>query len=354
MKQRGNSFFQKIVLASPWKWLLPCFILISAVNAGMLLLLNRYVPLGALPSGFIKSGSVYIIMTAVIETLLIYYIVNKNLIRPVQRLDDAAGKVAHGDFSVYVEPIHTENQYNFLDTLIENFNTMVDELGSLETLQTDFISNVSHEIRTPLGNMKGYAYALKNENLSPEQRNEYTDTIIEAVERLNTMVTNILKLNKLENQSAELKKEKYDLCEQLSECLLLFEKIWNEKEIEIELETEDRAVIQADRELLGLVWTNLLSNAFKFTEPGGKVSVRQTSDQNGITVMVSDTGCGMDRQTQDRMFEKFYQGDTSHAQNGNGLGLALVRRIINLTGCSMSVSSELGKGTVFVIQLSQS
>ena len=351
MKQKGKRFFQRIMLTSPWKWLLSCFILISVVNAGMFLLLNWYVPLGTLPSDFVCAGIVYIIVTAIVETIILYYTVNRKLIRPVQRLDDAAGKVAHGDFSVYVEPVHTENRYNFLDTLIENFNAMVDELGTLETLQTDFIANVSHEIRTPLGNMKGYAYALKDENLSPEQRNEYADTIIEATERLNTMVTNILKLNKLENQGVALKKEEYDLCEQLSECLLLFEKIWNEKGIDVELETEDRAVIQADRELLGLVWTNLLSNAFKFTESGGKVSVCQTSDRDGITVTVSDTGCGMDKQTQERMFEKFYQGDTSHAQSGNGLGLALVGRIINLSGYFLSVSSEPDKGTTFMIRL---
>lgn len=336
----------------PLKWLLPCFLLISAINAGMFLILNQYISFEQLSSDFFHAGITYIIFSAILETLIVYFLVNRFLIDPVRRLGDAAKQVARGDFSVYVEPVHTINHYNYLDELIENFNAMVDNLGSLETMKTDFISNVSHEIRTPLGNMRNYAYALKNSDLPQGKRNEYADTIIEATERLNTMITNILKLNKLENQVAELKKEEYDLCEQLSECLLAFEKVWSEKDIDIELDTEDRAIICADRELLGLVWVNLLSNAFKFTESGGKVSIRQTSDQDTYMVSITDTGCGMDEQTQRRMFEKFYQGDTSHAQSGNGLGLALVGRIIKLTGYELSVNSEIGKGSTFTVRLS--
>ena len=338
-------------LLFPLKWILPCFLLLSVINAGMFLILNQYISFEQLSWDFFYAGITYIILSAIFETLLVYFIVKKFLINPIRRLGDAAKQVAHGDFSVYVEPVHTMNRYNFLDELIEHFNAMIDDLGSLETMKTDFISNVSHEIRTPLGNIRNYAYALKNPGLSSRKRSEYADTIIEATERLNTMVTNILKLNKLENQAAEIKRENYDLCEQLSECVLVFEKVWSEKNIDINLDTEDRAIIYADRELLGLVWINLLSNAFKFTENGGAVSVHQISDKDTITVSITDTGCGMDVQTQKRMFEKFYQGDTSHSQNGNGLGLALVSRIIKLTGCELSVRSTVGEGSTFLVRL---
>jgi len=165
------------------------------------------------------------------------------------------------------------------------------------------------------------------------------------------MVTNILKLNKLENQTIQPKLEQYDLCEQLSECVLAFETVWTEKNIDIEFATEDRRIIGADRELLGIVWSNLLSNAFKFTEANGKVAIIQRSDGEAITVMVHDNGCGMDEETKRQIYDKFYQGDTSHSCEGNGLGMALVIRIIRLIGGDISVDSELNEGTTVTIKL---
>ena len=270
---------------------------------------------------------------------------------PLHRLAEGTRKVAEGDFSVYVPTVHTSSRLDYLDVMILDFNKMVEELGSVETLKTDFVSNVSHEMKTPIAVIKNYAELLQTDRGTEEERREYARNIEEAAVRLSTLISNILKLNKLENQSIDPDIEDYDLSGQLEMCILQYEELWDEKELELEVDIAERVNVRADRSLMELVWNNLLSNAVKFTEPGGTVTIRQRTAEGQVEVSVTDTGCGMSQESIRHIFDKFYQGDTSHAREGNGLGLALVKRIIDLMNGEITVVSRPGQGSTFTVRL---
>ncbi len=271
--------------------------------------------------------------------------------RPVHRIAEAADKVIKGDFSVRIQPIHSLDHMDGFNIIIDYFNRMTKELSGIETLRTDFISNVSHELKTPLAVMQNYGTMLQQPDLPEEKRMEYAKAVADASRRLANLISNILKLNKLENQQIFPANQVFDLGEQLCECLIAFEDIWEEKRIEIETDLEDNVLVESDTELLSLVWNNLFSNALKFTEPGGKVSLVLKTDGASAVVQVTDTGCGIGAETGAHIFEKFYQGDTSHAAQGNGLGLALVKRVIDIVGGDISVDSVVGKGSTFTVKL---
>lgn len=273
--------------------------------------------------------------------------------RPVKRILQETKKITEGDFSARIEPLHSYDSMNEFDVIIEDFNKMAEELSGIETLRTDFIANVSHELKTPLAVIQNYASMLQDPNLSPEKQVEYAKTITGASKRLSNLITNILKLNKLENQQIYPEPTIYNLGEQLCECMLNFEEVWEEKELEIDTDLEENIMIKADAELMTLVWNNLFSNAVKFTEFGGKIFIGLKREDEKIVVTVTDTGCGIVSEVGKHIFEKFYQGDTSHASQGNGLGLALVKRVIDITEGEISVQSKLGVGTTFQVFLKE-
>ena len=271
--------------------------------------------------------------------------------RPIRRIAEGAERIIAGDFTTRIAAVKGLDSVDGFSEIIDCFNRMAEELGGMETLRTDFIANVSHELKTPLAVIRNYGVMLQQPGISDAERQEYGQAISNASQRLADMITNILKLNKLENQQIYPDKKVYDLSEQLCECLLTFENAWEARELEIETEIEDGIQVESDPELLSLVWNNLFSNAIKFTEPGGTVSLTVKAKGEQAVVSVSDTGCGISSDVGAHIFEKFYQGDTSHATQGNGLGLALVKRVVDIVGGEIDVSSEVGVGSTFTVKL---
>ena len=273
--------------------------------------------------------------------------------RPVKRILDGMNKIVAGDFATRIPYIKGEDSGNEFDAIIKGLNDMAAELSGVETLRTDFVSNVSHELKTPLAVIQNYGTMLQSPGISETKRKEYAKAITQQTRKLSNLITNILKLNRLENQQIYPDKKEYNLTEQVCECLLGFEQAWDEKELEIETDLDEDVMICEDAELLSLVWNNLFSNAVKFSKRGGKIYISVKKDNSDIFVIVQDHGCGMDPEVGRHIFEKFYQGDTSHATQGNGLGLALVKRVIDIVGGDISVQSALGQGTTFGVRLEE-
>lgn len=273
------------------------------------------------------------------------------VIRPIRQIIRAAEKMSEGDFSVRVPRVRGIIGEDMFNQIGDCFNQLAQELSGVETLRTDFVANVSHELKTPLAVMQNYGTMLQAEHLPEEQRLEYAKAITDACRRLANLIANILKLSKLENQQIYPVVTEYDLSEQICACLLQFEEAWEKKGIDIETDIEDGVMIRSDAELLSHVWNNLFSNAIKFTEPGGRVSVSLKTTEHDLTVRVSDTGCGMSPEVGAHIFDKFYQGDTSHSTQGNGLGLALVKRVVDIMQGEIGVESAVGKGSTFTVRL---
>ena len=269
--------------------------------------------------------------------------------RPVKIITEATERIMQGDFSVRVRPMHGAGMEGF-NRIGMAINAMAAELAGTETLRTDFIANVSHELKTPLAVMGNYATMLQRPGITEDEKNEYAKAISEAARKLAQLITNILKLNKLENQQIFPQPKEFDLSEQLCECLLVFEDAWEAKNLEIETDIEEDVRIKSDPELLSLVWNNLISNAVKFTPDGGTIGLSLKTEDSSVVVQVRDTGCGMKPEVGQHIFEKFYQGDTSHATQGNGLGLALVKRVVDILSGEIGVQSIYGEGSTFTVK----
>ena len=270
--------------------------------------------------------------------------------KPTKKILQATEKIAEGDFTTRLEITHEYNKYNEYDLIMENLNKMAVELQKNEVLKTDFISNVSHEIKTPLAVIQNYATLLQDDTLDSETRKNHTKTLIAASKRITDLITNILKLNKLENQEIQEKHERFNLTEALSESVVEFETIIEKKKLELNCDFDDVNIFSS-KSLLEIVWNNLISNAIKFTPENGKIDIILKRKGKDAEIKVADTGCGMTSEVGAKIFEKFYQGDTSHSTQGNGLGLALVKKVIDILGGEISVQSEVNKGSTFTILL---
>lgn len=300
---------------------------------------------GAAPITFIN-----VVFMSVLFALLDMFRRKWIIDRQVAKIEEVIQHIIAGNYRVQVDSrgLGINNEFQ---TILSGLNKMSEELSGVETLRTDFISNVSHEMKTPLTVIQNYGTLLQTPDLPEEKRCEYAKAINEQTRRLSTLITNILKLNRLENQQIFPNQDLFDLGEQLCECMISFENSWEEKELEIETDIEEGIRIAADKELLSLVWNNLISNAVKFTEKGGTVGISLKYEEGYAVVKIKDTGCGMNPETGKNIFKKFYQGDTSHATQGNGLGLALVKRVIDIMKAEIAVTSRLGEGSTFTVKV---
>ncbi len=288
------------------------------------------------------------LVLAIIITVLDLIRTHITVVRPTKRIIEAAKKMTEGDFSARIKTTHSISSGNFSE-ISSCINKLAEELSATETLRSDFIANVSHELKTPLSIISNYATMLSKETINDQERREYAKAISDTSLRLATLVTNILKLNKLENQQITPTPKPFDLGDAVGECLLAFEEAIEKKGLEVVTDIEDGITVKEDREMLSIVWSNLISNAIKFTERGGSIGVHVKCKNNYASVTILDTGIGVSPEVGKHIFEKFYQADTSRASEGNGLGLALVKRVIDITGCDISVESEPGHGTAFTV-----
>ena len=266
---------------------------------------------------------------------------------PITRLNHAMRTVAEGDFTVR---LNAPGGIREMRESFDNFNIMAHALGTTETLQTDFISNVSHEFKTPINAIEGYAMLLQDDTQSAEEKQECVDKILFNTRRLSELVGNILLLSKVDNQGIQGAGKSYRLDEQLRQAVVMLERKWTEKNIEPDIDL-DPAVYVGNESLMLHVWTNLIDNAIKFDRSGGQLKLRLKKEDQRLIVTVEDDGPGIPKEKQAHVFDRFYQVDGSHRGEGNGLGLALVKTILHSCGGEIALQSEEGAGCRFTVTL---
>lgn len=294
--------------------------------------------------------TIRVLLISILSGAAIAVGLSKIFVSPMMKLGDAMRKVAGGDFTVRLD---CTSRIRDVREVYGSFNTMVKELGNTETLQTDFVSNVSHEFKTPINAIEGYASLLQDSQLTDEQKNAYIDKIIFNTRRLSDLVGNILLLSKVNNQTISLKASTFRLDEQVRQSILALESKWEKKEIEFDIDL-DEVEYTGYENLLSHVWLNLIDNAVKFSPQNGQIRIRLKQLAGSVTFSIWDNGLPIPEADIDRIFNKFYQGDNSHASEGNGLGLALVRKIVAAAHGTINVTSSEDAGTEFVVALPNS
>lgn len=287
-----------------------------------------------------------LVSISVIIGTMISAIFGRVIITPIKELSAATKEVAKGNFNISV---HNES-LNEIGQLTRDFNKMVKDLGSIETLRSDFVTNVSHEFKTPIASIEGCAALLQDDELCCEERKEYAKLIASSARRLSILTSNILRLSKLENQEIIAEQSEFSLDEQIRQAVLLLEPQWLVKNIDFDIDLSPITIFGSE-ELLMQVWLNLLNNAIKFSHNNGQIKVTLSSVGKTVVVSFADKGIGMSEETQKHIFEKFFQGNQAHSEQGNGLGLSLVKRILDLSKGQISVESKEGQGSTFTVIL---
>lgn len=321
------------------------------VSAELVLCVLIALGLATLLQGFINTDSPLVLMMALlVVSLVIGFLVTSLLSKlffdPIKRLRKAMEQVAEGDFSVRLEDRSSSRE---IMEIYSGFNLMAKELGATEILQTDFVSNVSHEFKTPINAIEGYTTLLQSDNLDEEQK-QYVEKILFNTRRLSSLVGSILLLSKIENQSIQTNRTRYRLDEQIRQSIVALEPAWEKKEIEFDVDM-DRVEYVGDESMMRHVWDNLIGNAIKFDPPCGMVRIRLSQTGEKITFTIEDCGPGLTEEAKKHLFDKFYQADSSHKEEGNGLGLALVKRILAISGGEITAENLDGGGCRFTVIL---
>lgn len=296
-------------------------------------------------TGFLNTwfGLIFLINLGFLSPLILV----KQLVKPLEKLNFASEKLAHNEFDIELD---YHGRIKELDAVFKNFQVMAEELSSIETMRFDFVSNVSHEFKTPLAAIEGCVTVLQNDDLSKSEKEEYLNRIMSSTQCLSSLVSNILMLNKLENLTIQPEILTYRLDDQILQILLQQETVWNSKDIYFDLQLEE-INYTGTKHLLYHVWSNLISNAVKYTPNHGKILIILQNMNDQIIFSITDSGIGISEKDLRHIFEKFYQADTAHKKDGNGLGLAQVKKILDMTGNSITVKSKINKGSTFSVHL---
>lgn len=299
-------------------------------------------------SSFVAKWGLIFATCSLIAGSLLILIASVFLVRPIKKLTKATKRIAAGDFNVKLNIKQTSE----LGTLARSFEDMMHDLQQLEQMRREFVTNVSHEVQSPLTSISGYAQALKQVDLSDQERSRYLDIIIAEAKRMSTMSDSLLKLSMLESQSQQLRLVTVSLDEQIRRVIVALQPQWSARNIHFELDLQAVKVL-ADHDQLNQVWTNILSNGIKFSKDGGVIHVSTKQDIKNVTIRISDTGIGIPLEDQKRIFERFFKSDRSHSRkfDGSGMGLAIVKQIVSLHQGDIRVESELGQGTTFIVTL---
>ena len=342
MKKNFYSIWMRVVLCC--FWVMICTFLIIGFTIHLMNRLNIW---NSFPLPI--TGLHFIILLALVALVLGMFIsvfIFRYALNPVSELSKAMQKVADGDYTVKLDVPGNKSE---IYELLNNFNVMVQELNSTETLHSDFISNVSHEFKTPINAIEGYTMLLQGDELSQEQEG-YVEKILFNTQRLSGLVGNILLLSRLENQNIPMKKTKYRLDEQIRQAFLSLEDKWTEKGIGFQVEMEEVRYV-GNEGLFMHIWMNLLDNAIKFSPQNGTITMFLRHENDSVQFILEDEGPGIADDAKARIFDKFYQVDGSHKAEGNGLGLALVKRIVDIAGGTIKAENREYGGCRFVVEL---